>query len=62
MTNNECGWIPNTTGQFIANLVGIIKIFVPLLLIIIGSIDFDKAVMSQKDDDIKKVKLISYKN
>lgn len=49
-----CGWIPNATVNFIANLVGIIKIFVPLLIIIMGSIDFAKAVMSQKDDDIKK--------
>ena len=48
------GWIPNTTINFIANIIGIIKIFVPLLIIIMGSIDFAKAVMSQKEDEIKK--------
>lgn len=52
--NGACGWIPNTTINFIANIVGIIKIFVPLLIIIMGSIDFAKAIMSQKEDDIKK--------
>ena len=49
-----CGWIPNATVNFIANIVGIIKVFVPLLIIIMGSIDFAKAIMSQKEDDIKK--------
>ena len=52
--NGACGWIPNTTVNFIANIIGIIKIFVPLLIIIMGSIDFAKAVMSQKEDEIKK--------
>lgn len=32
----------------------IFKIVVPILLIIFGSLDFGKAVVAQKDDEIKK--------
>lgn len=39
---------------FIGNVVTGIKIIVPILLIIFGSIDLAKAVIAQKDDDIKK--------
>lgn len=49
-----CGWIPNATINFIANIVDIIKIFVPILLIIMGAIEFGKAVMAQQEDQIKK--------
>ena len=49
-----CGWIPNATVNFIANIVDIIKIFVPILLIIMGAIEFGKAVMAQQEDQIKK--------
>lgn len=54
MTNSGCGWIPNATVQFIANLVDVIKVLVPILLILMGSLDFAKAVMSQKEEEIKK--------
>ena len=44
------GQIPNLTST----LVSIIMIGVPLLLIIFGMLDLGKAVMAQKDDEIKK--------
>lgn len=40
--------------KFIGTLLNIIKIAVPILLIVMGSIDFMKAVMAGKDDEIKK--------
>ncbi len=39
---------------FIGNIVTILKIIVPIILVIIGSVDLIKAVMAQKDDEIKK--------
>ena len=32
----------------------IFKIVIPILLIVMGSLDFGKAVVAQKDDEIKK--------
>ena len=54
MTNSGCGLIPNATVQFIANLVDVIKVLVPILLILMGSLDFAKAVISGKEDGMKK--------
>lgn len=42
--------LPDLTSKF----VNIIKIVVPVILVIMGMIDFAKAVISQKDDEIKK--------
>ncbi len=39
---------------FIGNIITIIKIAVPIILILMGSIDLTKAVMASKDDEIKK--------
>lgn len=41
-------------AQVTSLLVMIIKIGVPILLIIFGMLDFGKAVMAQKEDEIKK--------
>ena len=46
------GLIPVFT--FIGNIVTFIKIAVPIILILMGSIDLTKAVMASKDDEIKK--------
>lgn len=44
-------------SETIWNVVGwiftVFKIVIPILLIILGSIDFGKAVVAQKDDEIK---------
>lgn len=38
----------------IGNVISFIKIAVPIILILMGSIDLTKAVMASKDDEIKK--------
>ena len=47
---NFSGMIP----YVVSTIVLLIKIVVPVLLVIFGSIDFLKAVVAQKDDEIKK--------
>ena len=47
---NFSGSIPTVVSL----IVTIIKIVVPILLVIFGSIDFLKAVIAQKEDEIKK--------
>lgn len=42
------------TLKFIGLLLFLAKIFVPALIIILGSIDFGKAILSGKDDEVKK--------
>ncbi len=52
--NGSCGWLPEGPIKFIAKIVEIIRNLTPVILIIIGSIDFAKAVMSQDNNQIKK--------
>lgn len=40
--------------KFIEEIVGYIRIFVPILLIILGAVDFGSAVLSQDQDALKK--------
>ncbi len=40
--------------QVISIIVTVIKIGVPILLVILGMLDLGKAVMAQKEDEIKK--------
>ena len=42
--------IPN----LVSTAIDIIKIVVPILLVVLGMLDLGKAVMAQKDDEIKK--------
>ena len=44
------GMLPQT----VSTIVTLIKIAVPILLIIFGMLDLGKAVMAQKEDEIKK--------
>ena len=46
--------IPSKLAYIIALAVKIIQIGVPLLLIVWGMMDLGKAVMAQKEDEIKK--------
>lgn len=46
--------IPDQLAHIIALAVKIIQIVVPILLIIWGMLDLGKAVMAQKEDEIKK--------
>ncbi len=51
-----CGGIavPNTMFNLVATIIKGIKIVVPILLIIWGMMDFAKAVVAKKEEDIKK--------
>lgn len=52
----ECGQmqVPVDIAHIIGLAIQIIKIAVPILLIIWGMLDLGKAVMAQKEDEIKK--------
>ena len=59
LTNITCGGMENLVmdsaiPRIIALLIDIIKIAVPVLLIIFGMLDLGKAVMANKEDEIKK--------
>ena len=49
-----CGWIPAAPIKFMASIIDIIKVLTPVYLVIMGSIGFGKAIISQKEDEIKK--------
>ena len=40
--------------QFIGKIVRIVKILIPIVIIVLGVIDFFKAILGSKDDEIKK--------
>ena len=40
--------------RFVGYLLLIFKIVIPMIIIVYGMIDFGKAVVAEKDDDIKK--------
>lgn len=44
----------STIPRLTSTIVDLLKIGVPVLLIVLGMLDFGKAVMSQKEDEIKK--------
>ena len=45
--------IPNQLFNFVATIIKLIKIAVPILLIIFGMIDFAKSVVAKNEDDVK---------
>ena len=52
----QCGnvQVPGELVGVLRMIYNVIKIAVPLILILMGMIDLGKAVISQKEDDIKK--------
>lgn len=46
--------IPYVVAQITSFLITIIQILVPILIIIFGMIDLGKAIINQKEDEIKK--------
>ncbi|MEG2321919.1 MAG: hypothetical protein RSB71_00305 [Bacilli bacterium] len=46
--------VPDDIPRIITLIIDVIKIAVPVLLIIFGMLDLGKAVMAQKEDEIKK--------
>ena len=53
-TSNFCGSDATEIMNLTSTIVTLIKIGVPILLIIFGMLDLGKAVMAQKEDEIKK--------
>lgn len=56
LTMVSCGGftVDKTLPNLVTMLVRAIQIAIPLILIIYGMLDFGKAVMAQKEDEIKK--------
>jgi len=57
MTKVSCGnvtGIPERIPALTSDMITILQIVVPVILVIMGSIDLIKGVMAQKDDEIKK--------
>lgn len=48
------GYIPYIIPQIVRTIIVILQIATPLIIIFLGSLDLVKAVMAQKDDEIKK--------
>lgn len=46
--------IPNQLFNFVATIVRLIRVAVPILLIIFGMVDFAKSVVAKNEDDVKK--------
>lgn len=58
LANVSCGGGKLTFDQVLPNsistIVNIMKVIIPIMVVVFGLIDLGKAVMSQKEDDIKK--------
>lgn len=57
MEKVSCGnisGIPSKVPQLVSEIITMIQVIVPVLLIILGSIDLVKGISSQKSDEIKK--------
>lgn len=50
----NCASIPEDITKLVYKIIVLIQIAVPVLLVIYGMLDFGKAVMEQKEEDIKK--------
>ncbi len=46
--------VPNELFNLVATIIKVIKIAVPILLIIMGMLDFAKSVIAKNEDDVKK--------
>lgn len=52
--NNLIERMPSVLPRIVSLIYTVIQILVPVLLVVIGSLDFVKAVIAQKEDEIKK--------
>lgn len=46
--------IPDEIVNILSSVVTLIQVGVPIILVVLGMLDMGKAVMSQKEDEIKK--------
>ena len=59
-----CGGIdvmPAPAANLVSMVINTIKVLVPIILIMMGLIDFTKAITKQKEDEIKKAQSIFIK-
>jgi len=61
MILSVCAGMPSEIADIISKVINIIKIVVPVGLVIFGMLDFAKATMAQKDDEIAKGKNTFFK-
>lgn len=57
LNNDVCGLLGgenSATVKFIKKIYGFVKILIPILIILLGVVDFIKVVGTGKDDDMKK--------
>ena len=57
----SCGGVselPVPIANLISLTISTIKILVPVILIVMGMIDFTRALTKQKDDEIKKAQML----
>lgn len=52
----QCGTVtvPDALATLVSTIYTLIKVAIPLILILMGMLDLGKAVISQKEDEIKK--------
>jgi hypothetical protein len=54
VTDNVCNLIDDNLAYLIHTVIVIMKIAIPVILIILGMLDFGKGVIASKEDEIKK--------
>lgn len=54
MDQTLCDLLPCQITNFVAQLITLIKIAVPILIIIYGMLDLGKSIVASKEEDIKK--------
>ncbi len=55
------GDLPTIVGKLISLVYMVIRIGIPIILLIVGMVDLGKAVVAQKDDEIKKAQSLLIK-
>ncbi len=53
--------IPTIVGKLVSLVYMVIRIGIPIILLIVGMVDLGKAVVAQKDDEIKKAQSLLIK-
>jgi len=56
LTTFDCDSIADILS-FVSNIILMLQIAIPIILIVMGTIDLGKAVMASKDDEIKKAQM-----
>ena len=52
--DGSCGWLPENTMLLIHNLYNIVRFLIPVLIVIMGAMDFVKSIASANNDAIRK--------